>query len=254
MLALTNSPPLVFAVTLPAMWLASRAGAWLRDRRGRRQDERNSEFDIILAATLTLLALIIGFSVSMAANRYDKRVTLEEDEANAIRTEYVRADLLPAADAAHVQALLADYLQLRIRFYESEDDSTLVQINQRTNQLQGQLWTAVRDPAKAAPVPIAMMAVGSMNDVLNSQGQTQAAFWDRIPVEAWGLMAVVGLCCNMMVGYGAQHTRAGKELALVLPFILATAFLLIADIDTPQGGLTHVFPRNLVNLAQGLGH
>jgi hypothetical protein len=43
---------------------------------------------------LTLLALIIGFSFSMAVSRYDQRKSYEEAEANAIGTEYARADLL----------------------------------------------------------------------------------------------------------------------------------------------------------------
>jgi hypothetical protein len=251
---LTNHPLPVAIITFAAMWLASKAGAWLRDRRGLSGEERNSEFEIILAATLTLLALIIGFSVSMAASRYDRRVTLEEEEANAIGTEYVRADMLPAPDAARVHALLGDYLQLRILFFTSDDDSGLEDINRRTSHMQSQLWVAVRTPAQKTPAPItAVLVVGGMNDVLNSQGYTQAAFWDRIPIEAWGLMAVVGLCSNMMIGYGAQYTRAGKELALVLPFILATAFLLIADIDAPRHGMTHVIPRNLITLAHTLG-
>ena len=61
------------------------------------------DFGFILAATLTLLGLIIGFSFSMATSRYDQRKNYEEAEANAIGTEYVRADLLPAADAATVR-------------------------------------------------------------------------------------------------------------------------------------------------------
>ena len=64
------------------------------------------DFGLILAAALTLLRLIIGFSFSMATSRYDQRKNLEEAEANAIGTEYARAGLLPAADAAKVRALL----------------------------------------------------------------------------------------------------------------------------------------------------
>ena len=55
---------------------------------------------MVETATLTLLGLIIGFSFSMAITRYDLRKNYEEAEANAIGTEYVRAGLLPAADAA----------------------------------------------------------------------------------------------------------------------------------------------------------
>jgi len=64
------------------------------------------DFGLILAAALTLLRLIIGFSFSMATSRYDQRKNLEEAEANAIGTEYARAGLLPAADSAKVRALL----------------------------------------------------------------------------------------------------------------------------------------------------
>jgi len=57
----------------------------------------------VLAASLTLLALIIGFSFSMAVSRYDQRKNYEEAEANAIGTEYLRANLLPADDATRVR-------------------------------------------------------------------------------------------------------------------------------------------------------
>ena len=64
-------------------------------------------YGTILAATLTLLGLIIGFTFSMAVSRYDQRKNLEEEEANAIGTEYLRAGLLPAADAAKARPCCA---------------------------------------------------------------------------------------------------------------------------------------------------
>jgi hypothetical protein len=74
------------------------------------------DFGLILAATLTLLALIIGFSFSMATARYDQRKNYEEQEANAIGTEYVRADLLSPVEAAKVRSLLGSYLDQRVLF------------------------------------------------------------------------------------------------------------------------------------------
>ena len=75
-------------------------------------------------ATLTLLALIIGFTFSMALNRYDQRKIYEEEEANAIGTEYLRAELLPAADAAKVRTLLLNYLDQRVLFYSYPRSAT----------------------------------------------------------------------------------------------------------------------------------
>src|SRR5216684_2732845 len=94
-----NYPLLIFAVSFFTMWLVARFGfSVLRIRRSI-EDEAREDFGVILAATLTLLGLIIGFSFSMAVSRYDLRKNYEQAEANAIGTEYVRADLLPAADS-----------------------------------------------------------------------------------------------------------------------------------------------------------
>jgi hypothetical protein len=121
---------------------------------------------------LTLLGLIIGFSFSMAVSRYDQRKNYEAEEANAIGTEYVRAGLLPAADAARVRELLRSYVDQRILFYTTRNVRRLGQINARTAQLQTDLWSTVQAPAAAQPTFTVGLAVSGMNDVLNSQSYT----------------------------------------------------------------------------------
>jgi hypothetical protein len=245
-------PLLVFAVSFVLLWLSTQAGARLLAKRRKLEEGMRDDFGVILAATLTLLGLIIGFSFSMATGRYDQRKNLEEAEANAIGTEYVRADLLPAADAAKVRALLRDYLDQRIVFYRTRDERQLQQVNARTAQLQSELWSAIRVPTLAKPTPVAALVVSGMNDVLNAQGYTQAAWWNRIPTAAWALMVAIAVCCNVLVGYGARDARAQRFILLVLPLVVATAFLLIADIDSPRGGVIRVHPLNLQSLAESL--
>ena len=147
----THYPLLLFVISFIALWLSAWIGWWFRRRQGTLDAELREDFGFILAATLTLLGLIIGFSFSMATSRYDQRKNYEEAEANAIGTEYVRADLLPAADAATVHALLRNYLDERVLFYMAHDEQELQQINARTAQLQTELWSAVRAPAAAQP-------------------------------------------------------------------------------------------------------
>ena len=172
----------------------------------------HEDFGFILAATLTLLGLIIGFSFSMATCRYDQRKNYEEAEANAIGTEYVRADSLPAADAASVRDLLRKYLHERVLFYETHDEHELQQINARTAPLQTKLWTAIRAPVAAQPNPVMALVVSGMNDVLNSQGYTQAGYWNRIPTAAWDR----GLD-TMRAIFGAGIESALKSLAATSP-------------------------------------
>jgi hypothetical protein len=89
-----------------------------------------------------------------------------------------------------------------------------------------------------------------LNDVLNSQGYTQAAWWNRIPAEAWLLMWLIALLCNVMVGYAAGGASARTLLLLLLPLLLSTAFLLIADMDSPRGGVIRVRAQNLLSLSE----
>jgi len=246
-------PLLVFVLSLFVLWLSAWSGAsFLRKRRTLKDDVRE-EFGVVLAATLTLLGLLIGFSFSMATSRYDQRKNYEEAEANAIGTEYLRADLLPAADAAKVRALLVNYLDQRVLFYTTGDEQQIRQINARTAQLQTELWSAVAVPAAAQPSPLSALAVAGMNDVLNSQGYTQAAWWNRIPTAAWVLMMAIAICCNMLLGYGARSSsRRSGGLLKVLPLVVSISFFLIADIDSPRNGVIRVHPENLDSLVVSL--
>ena len=246
-----NYPVLFFLFSLLVLWLSAQLGASLRKRRALKDGEREV-FAVVQAASLTLLGLIIGFSFSMAISRYDLRKTYEEAEANAIGTEYVRAGLLPAADAAGVRALLRKYLGLRVSFYRTHNERERGQINADTAQLQAKMWSVVQASAEARPTPIVALAVSGMNDVLNSQGYTQAAFWNRIPTAAWGLMIATAICCNVLVGYGVHGSDGKGGMLLVLPLVVSIAFLLISDIDSPRRGIIEVRPQNLESLVESL--
>jgi hypothetical protein len=247
---LTHYPALVFIVAFVSLSLASMVGVWLRSRYPNITDEHKDDLNVILAATLTLLALIIGFSFSMATNRYDQRKNFEEAEANAIGTELLRADLLQPAEAANVRKLLKEYLDQRIMFYNNMGDAQRARIDERTRQLPADLWAAVRGPATSQPTPTIALVLAGMKDVLNSQGYTQAAYWNRIPTAAWCLLAAIAVCSTVLLGYRARYPG---RLALVLPFVVSISLLLIADIDAPRHGLIHVSPQNLESLAKSLG-
>jgi hypothetical protein len=245
-----RSPFLVFLISFIVLWLSARVGAEFR-KRHLLEDDLRHDLDVVVAAVLTLLGLITGFSFSMATSRYDQRKSCEEAEANAIGTEYVRADLLPTADGARVRNLLSDYLGQRILFYQTRDEVRLELINDAAVRLQTDLWSAVQATGQP-PTPLLALAVSGMNDVLNSQGYTQAAWSNRIPPAAWVLMLVIAIFANAMFGYGARRAKPGVIHLVVLPLVLSIAFLLIADIDSPRSGVIRVAPENLIRLAQSL--
>ena len=249
---LTDYPLLDLPVWFAVLWLVAWLGAHrFTGLRARVQDFRAS-FDLVQAATLTLLGLLIGFAFSMAVSRYDQRKNLEEEEANAIGTEYVRADLLPPEAAARVRMLLRSYVDQRLLFYTTRDGAELAAMDKRTAELQGELWSAIRDPATAQPTPVMALVVSGMNDVLNTQGYAQAALLNRIPQAAWILLSVVAIVGTFLVGVGSPKPQGSAPILVVLPVVLAMAFFLISDIDSPRSGLIRVRPQNLELVAQTL--
>jgi hypothetical protein len=250
MSTLTDYPVLMFVVSLVACWVCAQLGVALRRKQEAHGESAPEVFTVVLTASLTLLGLIIGFSFSMAVSRYDLRKIDEASEANAIGTEYVRAGLLPATDAAMTRLLLRNYLDQRILLYHAGDEERRAQIRQRITQLQTQLWSTVQNSAVAQPGALTALAAAGMNDVLNSQAYTQAAWWNRIPPAAWLLMLLIAVVCNVMVGYAARGATVRSLLLVILPLLLSTAFLLIADIDSPRGGVIRVSAQNLLSVAE----
>ena len=247
-----NFPIEIGVFSMFGMWLSAWVGGLLRKGLGPAGSDERDDLGLVDGATLTFLGLLIGFTFSMAITRYDQRKNYEEEEANAIGTEYLSADLLPAPNAAAVRQLLAKFLNQRILFYTARNEKELATINAETTRLESEMWLQVKTAADAQPTTISAVAVVGMNDVLNREGYTQAAWWNRIPTSAWALLIVTAICCNVLIGYGARGDRGGAMLLIVFPVVVSISFLLIADIDAPRGGLIRIKPQNLLALSDSM--
>ena len=230
------------------MWFGSAVLSKYRTK----DTETSSDLGIIQTATLTLLGLIIGFTFSMAIERYDLRQTYEAAEANAMGTEFLRADLLPSDTAETIKGLLNEYLDQRILFYSKQDKETAKQITQRTLELEKALWNELLPIARTQSTPTMALVISGMNDVINSRGYTQAAWWNRIPAAAWWLMAAIAIGANILVGFGARNFKGNVGLFMLFPMMVSIAFFLIADIDSPKGGIIRIDPSNLIDLKQNI--
>jgi len=214
--------------------------------------ETSADLGIIQTATLTLLALIIGFTFSMAIDRHDQRKVLEEGEANAIGTEFLRADLLPPKVAESTKALLIEYVDQRILFYSKESPEKVLEIRRKTDELQIALWNEILPSVRTQPTATMALVASGMNDVLNSQGYVQAAWWNRIPSTAWALMTAIAISANLLVGFGARNFQKNIGLFMIFPFVISVSFFLIADIDSPRDGVIRIESKNLYALKSNL--
>lgn len=244
-----DNPFLIFLISSILFWLSVSIGCLLATKLRENEDQARDDLGLITNASLTLLALMIGFSFSMALGRYDQRRNYEEEEANAIGTEYARADLLTEADAKRIRALLTQYADQRVLFYETRDEQRLGTITNETSRLENEMWSIVQAAANAKPSNVMILVVSGMNDVLNRTGYTLAAWRYRVPQAAWWTMILLSVGSSMLIGFGARFNRPRL---LVFPFLVSIALFFIADIDSPRRGLIRVPPINLVSLSQSL--
>jgi hypothetical protein len=245
-------PVPTFLVTFLALALA----AWFAATRcGRLRQEAarlNREFEVVQGATLTLLGLIVGFTFSMALDRYEQRKGLESAESAAISTAWLRADLLPAEDRQKVHALLLQYVDSRVAYFDTRMPSRTREALAGSRQLQAELWAAVTTHAKANPTSLTALAVAGVGEVVTSAGDSEASWNNRIPGTAWLLMAAMAVFATLLVGIGLDEGHGFSRMLLVLPLVIATAFFLIADVESPRMGIIRVVPENLMSLSHSL--
>ena len=246
---LLDWPRIFFVVCFILLWLSARAGLYLRKRRGAIGKDEREELNLVLTSALTLLALIIGFTFSMAVGRYDLRKGNESIEANAISTEYLRAGILGAPDAPHLRSLLRQHIRQRIAAYQAGNES-LETIYASTNATERAMWSIVERAGAARPDSIRAQIVSGMNDVIDAEASATAAWRNRIPVEGWVLMLAIAACCCALIGFDTKLSFGGLRGYMILPLLISISFFLIADLDSVHGGMIRVTPDDLIAAAQ----
>jgi len=207
----------------------------------------------ILGAVLGLLALILGFSFSVALDRFDSRRLLVLDEANAIRTAYLRSQILQGPNRDALSGILREYVDVRLAYFQAGGDAEKqAAIRTHTDALHDRLWAA----AVTAVRPIldqdfSTQLVESMNQVIDLASARRAAFGQHIPASVLEILIIYALISNAMLGYmladsGRRHLVTSSVLS-VLPALVIT---LIMDIDRPNQGAVNVSINPLLDVRE----
>lgn len=215
-------------------------------------EEKDGSLGSTVGAILGLLAFMLAFTFGMAATRFDARRQAVLEEANAIKTAYLRAQLLPAPQRDATIRLLQDYVSLRLASVQSH--TVAVQGVARSEQLHELLWAEAMSAAQANPSPITSLFLQSLKDLYDWHARrVMAGLRSRIPVGIWAgllLLAVFGMAS---VGYlSGRSTSRRSPTLLVLLFSFASVLFLIADLDRGHEGLLKVSQQAIVDLQQSM--
>jgi hypothetical protein len=239
----------IFLVSLVLILGAGEAGHWLGVRAARRGAAAVSTLE---GAILGLLALMIGFTFSMALSRFEARRDGAVIEAAAIGTTALRARLLPAPHDRDSVKLLREYVQIRLDLAQGPvGRAEFERAIARSNLLQEAIWQQAQAVAAKdnAMVPTGLF-IQSLNEMIDNQEKRLSAMTNRLPLV---VIAALYAMCIMGVGFAGYgsgvESKRTRVPVLITGILVATMVLLIQDIDRPGSGFIRVSQQPLVNAA-----
>lgn len=210
-------------------------------RRARGIEDDKTGLAVIEGAVFALFGLMIAFTFSGAATRFNEKRMLVAEEADAIEIAYMRLEALPEDARAPLQAMFRDYLDSRLETYRRLPDmAAATQEMERTAQIREKLWSAAvaasgRKDARADAGPLVIPPISAMIDV--AMTRTMALHIHPPPV-IYGLLFGLGLLCSLLAGFrmsGVKH-RSWIHI-LVFAAITVSVVYVIMDIEYPRAGL-----------------
>lgn len=214
-----------------------------------------AHINTIAAALLGILALLLGFTLSLSLQRYDQRSEAVVQEANAIGTTWLRVQMLPAALQEPVRAQLRGYVDLRVQASAQDADhaASRTALATRAAQAQASLWAQAVQAAETAPGPITGLFVQSLNEMFDAQGARDAALARHVPEFVLLLLYVTFLLAGAIVGYsaGVAGHRASFVTYLMVALIVVLVFVIL-DLDRPSRGVIQVSQKSMTDLQAGI--
>jgi len=242
----TASPWIIALVVFGGMFAASILGTWLRQRRDRRKglsgtaaQEESNQQAFLVSSVMGLLALLIGFTFSMAVERFDERRQNVLEEANTIGTTYLRSQLLEEPHRARLSKLLADYTEVRINLATIAPGPKVRPLLAESDRLIAELWTAtVAAFPSIRPYDFSSSYLETMNELIDMDAARQAGRAAHVPSAVFLVLLLyqfiaVGVISYTLLGHG------GRQTAMFLFLLFGITLMLVIDIDRPtSGGIT----------------
>lgn len=241
---------------LIAMLGAQNLGVRLRQR-SQLDDKSLEGLSGIDAAIFGLMGLLLAFTFSSAAGRFDERRKLVIKEANDIGTAWLRIDLLAPADQPPMRELFRNYLDSRLESYKSFGNLANFELQlDKSAEIQSRIWGMAVPAAARASNTAGMLFLPALNAMFDTCSERAGVMLIHAPGSIFGLLVVVMLLCQTLAGYRLATKSSWTALhRITFAVILAVTYYVIIDLEYPRFGLIRVdeIDRLLQDLRQSMG-
>lgn len=213
-------------------------------------DQHRESLGVVQGALLGLVGLLLAFGLTMAVTRYEVRRDVLVEEANAIGTTYLRAQLLDEPERSQSLDLLRDYTDAAIEMNEAPPDSDEFDVAVKTmDDLHADLWRLAGDAMSKAPQDNApRLYVETLNDTIDRHADRVASLRNRVPSAVW-ILQILGSAIALGV-LSLYLSLLGR--GLLTPLLAGVFVVLILfnsfDLDRPRRGFISVPSASLTDV------
>ena len=238
---------LIVAALLIGGLIASELGYRLGLRLGPKYEAFARQFDIIRGATFALVAFLVAFAFSGSASRYVDRLDVIVEEANALGTAWLRADVLPDPQKSGLKAALEEYTADRATILSIRDRTEILRLLSKVDGLHKRMWADAIAGAKGN-APLMNLILPSLNDVIDLHTKHLALATRHLPLPIMIVLLATAALSLVLVGFGNGHAgRRFPVLDSMYAIVLAVALWMTFDLDRPRQGLIQVSNQPMVD-------
>ena len=199
-----------------------------------------------------LEGLLLGFTIAMVLPRFDHRRDLVVEEASAIRTTVLRADVLPEPQRGKTLELLRQYIAVRKDFANVGliNPVALARNTERSIALQDELWRQASAIAQQNQTVLMSSYMTSLNQMIGVSEEQLAYLEHRVPTEVWVIIIVVGAFQSFVAGYNLKQ-RFWLSM-VITPVVVALVVTVIVDLDSPRSGFIHIEQNSMERLSNSV--
>jgi len=224
---------------------------------GLRQTQNQTESSragvgVVEGSVFGLLGLMLAFTFSGAARRFDERRHLVVDEVNAIGTAWKRIDVLPPDIQPAIRDGFRRYVDATIAAYRQLPDLTAKEFS-TADEAADDVWAkaAAASRPEGGAAPRMLLILPPMNEMFDISQARRLATRIHPPVIIYVMLAVVALAGALLAGYGMAGFQRRSWLHMIaFSLTIAASAYLILDLEYPTLGLIRVdrFDRALLEL------
>lgn len=232
--------------------LASEIGYRLGVSYTPRYEAFGRQFDVIRAATFALSAFLIAFAFSGAGTRFVERLDIIVEEANALGTAWLRADLLPEPQRSELKATLKEYTTDRVEMLSTNDSAEIQKRLAKVGGLQAKMWATALAGTRG-DAPLMNLVLPPLNDVFDLHTTHLAMVHRHLPLAIMIVLLATAALSLVLVGFGnGRSGRRAPALDAVYAAVLAVALWMTVDLDRPRQGAIQITSQALVDTLAGM--